>query len=249
MRALTILLAVAPLATGCTQTRAWRYEAVSTPSDAHGTSAARVAVLPFEDVRGGDLKDLTLLTLLPVIGMVGPLERERPEGHGGYIMSGGFQCNPTHDLARAFVDELSAGVVVEEAFFTEREREPAIDYTLHGTLHEFAYDGLLYGYGVSVLFPYLHILGLPVGSAKNRLHINIEMRDQEGRVVWSGSEFSQESEPTYLSFYYNADEEFARFPELMQAASAIWVEELRQFFSGDQVPEARSPTTSEATRR
>jgi hypothetical protein len=187
-RRITIpLLVVLATSAGCSSRAAFYY----TPGVPVTTSAPplplRVAVLPFEDLRGDRNTDAALLYLIPLMPFSW-INYDRPDGANGFLFHDSYNFRPPEDLAHAAVTELQQDKFFEEVFFTERAHEPNVDLVLTGQIDEARYDAKVISYGLSVEGPLLWLFGFPAGTTHNGLRLTITLRrarDAQSPPLWS----------------------------------------------------------------
>lgn len=220
-------LLLLPLAIGCGSAGAWRYQP-STAEVRQPLAPSRVAVLPFEDRRPEGNLNLFLLYLIPV-NPIGPFSYNQIEGGSTFLTHGSYQIRPGEDLAKAVVSELHAAQVFEEVFYTEREREPDVDFLLRGYVDDLRYEGKIISYGLSVYGPILWFLGLPAGHAKNSIKVGLELaRFGEATPIWRSNPDRSETTVT-TGLYYNWGNEFNGYPTMMHAIASHWAKEISSF--------------------
>jgi hypothetical protein len=210
---------------------AWHYRPVSTQIGERPLSPARVGVVPFEDRRPERNSDLRLLYLIPLYP-IGTFEYDRIEKGASFLSHSAYQIRPPEDLAKAVLAEVEAANLFAEAFYTEREHEPGVQYLLRGVVDEFHYDGKIISYGLSAYGPILWVLGLPAGTTTNSLRVGLELlRASDGEVLWRSEPFSAEKGLT-TGLYYNWGREFDAYPQMMGDADRAWIGELADFIRG-----------------
>jgi hypothetical protein len=185
----------------------------------------RVAVLPFEDLRGTDNSSSTFIYLIPGVP-IGPMSYDQLESGSAYLTHASYQIRPSEDLAKAVVGELKKANLFKEVFYTEREREPDIDYILRGRVVDMRYSGGIISYGLSVYGPNLWLIGLPAGYTTNYLEVSLELQTVDGRIVWRSDPFKEEWKKT-MGLYYNWGDEFDGYPLMMEKATQQWVSGLQ----------------------
>lgn len=231
----TLLLLLMLSATlGCASAGAWKYKPkAERMTDA--PAAQRVAVLPFEDRRPEVNSNKTLIYLIPLMPY-GWSDYDEIEGASGFLAHSSYQIRPGEDLAKAMVSELKAANLYEEVFYTDRQAQPDVDLFLQGYVESFKYEGKVISYCLSIYGPLLWILGLPAGTSTNTLTVGMELRRaSDGEVLWRSGPYTDERGTT-MGLYYNWGDEFLGYTEMMQIATAGWVDELASLVGADARP-------------
>lgn len=198
---ITILIAIA--AGGCATRPVFHYQASPAIQGAPLLNDG-VAVFAFEDNRGKhplnhNLKNLALIPLVPFATSW----RDFPERTWFDFTNNLNGFDPARDLSAAFAAEMAAQGIFNKITHHEigahGER-----YELRGHLADTHVSEGLLTYGVSVFSPILHILGLPEGTLRCALKLDVELIDRrDASVVWK-QQF--DARRTRLTWIYNSAE-------------------------------------------
>lgn len=186
--ALIVLVSLTALVTGCGTTAKFVY-----PADGHNlvrfsagpTYQRRVAVTPFEDMRGDrNVASTYFLYLIPLMPF-GYGEYERPDAARMFNTINEFDFDASEDLAKAAAFSLKKSGLFTDAFFTYGGDKDKADLLLEGEMLSTTYRGTLWTYGLSVYGPLLWFLGLPAGTSNNDLKLWLKVTDlTTGNRVW-----------------------------------------------------------------
>lgn len=179
-------------------------------------SNAKVAVVPFEDLRPESNSNKVLLYLIPFFPF-GTLNYERPDAAKGYISVGEYDCSPTEDLAKAAAVSFRKSNLFRDAFFTFGGEVDRAEFILRGEIQKMQYYGRMWSYGLSVYGPLLWYFGLPAGNSHNIMEFSLSLRNQEGAEVWRWDSLKRKH---YLTqgLYYNLGDDCIGFSRLYQQA-------------------------------
>ena len=175
----------------------------------------KVAVTPFEDMRGDKNQFSTMfLYLIPAMPF-GWIEYERPDAARSFSTINEFDFDASEDLAKAAAYSLRKSGLFQDAFFTFGGDKEKADYLLQGEMLSTTYKGSHWTYGVSIFCPYLWLVGLPIGTSRNELIVSMKMTDlSTGRPVWEKT-YELEHKVTQ-GFYYNFGDDVRGYSHLMQ---------------------------------
>lgn len=199
---------------GCASKAAFSYKPSENQEKSSEKLPLRVAVMPFEDLRGESNTNAAIAYLIPLMPF-GPINYDRPDGANGYLFHSSYNFRPSEDLAKATIDEFKSKNVFEEIFLTQREKEPNIDMLMTGVIRETKYNGKIISYGLSAYGPLLWFIGLPAGHVTNTLDFSIELkRVSDGEIVWKHDVKKECSKVSGL--YYNWATEFDCYPTMLR---------------------------------
>lgn len=137
----------------------------------------KIAVIPFEDMRGDkNLMSTCFLYLIPLMPF-GWVEYERPDAAREFISIAEFDFNMSEDLAKAAAYSLRKSGLFSDAFFTFGGDKEKAQLLLEGEVFSTIYNGKVYSYGLSVYGPVLWFFGLPMGSSRNDVVLNLKLTD------------------------------------------------------------------------
>jgi hypothetical protein len=209
-----IIISLFVLVSGCASRAAFIYKHGEIVNTNNKKAPVKVAVLPFEDMRGDNNMNSVLLYLIPLMPF-GTIEYDRPEAASGFLTHAAYNFRPSEDIAKALVEEMKQNNLFDEVFFTQREKEPGVDMVVTGKIREIKYSGKLYSYGFSVYGPNLWFFGFPSGSATNAVNFTIELkRLSDGAIVWRHNVIGEWSET--MGLYYNWGTEFNGFSTVIR---------------------------------
>lgn len=142
-----------------------------------------VAVIPFDDYRGSENSCWYPLYLIPLM----PLswgDYERPEAASMFLSIVKYDITPSEDLAKATAVSLRHSNIFKDAFFTMGGEKQNADYVLSGKIKMLKYQGKMFTYCLSVYGPVFWILGAPAGTSENRLVLELQLKNKNGKVLW-----------------------------------------------------------------
>ena len=151
-----------------------------------------VAIMPFDDYRGNENSCLFPLYLIPLM----PLSwanYERPDATSVFLSIAKYEISPQEDLAKATAVSLRTSNIFKDAFFTMGGEKNTADYILTGKINMLKYNGKMFSYGLSIYCPFLWLIGAPAGLSENRLAVDLQLKDKQGRIVWIWSMDKEES--------------------------------------------------------
>lgn len=231
-------------AKGVIKTAMWQYAPDSYQSGKQTLVDKRVTIPPFTDGRPEKKDNFAWMHLIPLMPF-GWFEYSRVEAIGDlkipviivipFAVGGGNsplaqrtgEFSPTLHLAKAAADELSASGLFLEARFTESPTANEGDLLLQGHITSTRYWGKVTSYGLTILGPWLWVLGLPQGGVHNELAIEFCLREQgTGALLWEKSySLTYDKVPLWMyapwDFYYS---------ELFKAIMQDVVKELQSTF-------------------
>jgi hypothetical protein len=227
---------------GCAQQGAWIYKpGVKLKAPPVKASESRIAVLPLADTR--ELKNRNALWVA-LFFVAGPASYTRPEAGGGYISHAAYNARPPEDIAQAVTAELKGVGLFKEAFFTQRENEPNVDFLLRGELTRMQYNGTMITY-VPLLGAYLWFLGLPVGTARNEISMRLwAERAGTGEKVWES--VVEGKSRRVIGLYYNFAAELEGFPAILKDGLQNSLEKLAEDMRANPAKWASKPLITPA---
>ena len=126
-----------------------------------------------------------------------------------------FEFTPTEDLAKAAAYSLRKSCLFDDAFFTFGADKDKANYILCGTVTSSRYTGKIISYGVSVVCPYLWILGLPCGTSKDEIALQLSLVDGTSKkVLWQKS--YEMTDSITQGLYYEFGHDVLAYSQLMQ---------------------------------
>ena len=180
------------IAAGCVTNSATKFAYIS-GGPVSGVAAEtslplRVAVRPFQDLRGTNKVDHKLLALVPLVPY-GTITYDRPE-HTGTRPS--FTFYPAEDFPRAVVDELRLNGFFREVIYDAGADERDVDLIVSGsvTTTRYVHKDLSYGLSLLTMLPEMRGLvssaGLPTEIYEYAISFTVEARRaSDDIVVWS----------------------------------------------------------------
>ncbi len=132
-----------------------------------------VAVEPFTDYRGNENSDWFAMCLLP-LAPYGWVTYERPDAARQFLSIREYDTNPPEDLAKAVALSLKESGLFKSVYFSYGgATSESADIVVTGTVAAMTYEGKKYSYCVSILTPCLLLLGLPLGTSRNTLQMEL----------------------------------------------------------------------------
>jgi hypothetical protein len=174
-----------------------------------------VAVVPFDDYRSTDNSCCYPLYLIPLMPF-GWADYERPEAASMYLSIWEYDATPSEDLAKATALSLRRSNIFNDAFFTMGGEKQNADFLLTGEIKTFKYEGKMWSYGLSTCCPVLWLLGAPSGTSENKLEIDLQLKNKNGKVLW---DWSISKEDWIVQWHYaRAGHDCKMFSRLYQEA-------------------------------
>ena len=199
-------------AAGCATTFVYTPEKPVASDPATLPLPLKVAVRPFEDLRGNKVVDHFALALVPFVPY-GSKAYDRPEGTGAIP---GFTLNPAEDFPRALISELRQSRLFRDVVYDAGTAERAVDLVVSGrvTTTRFVRKTLTYGLSFFGMLPEIRALtglaGIPTDMYEYAVSFTVEMRRaSDDVVVWSHA--VEGSGRMFVGVYYGfgKGEEFA----------------------------------------
>jgi hypothetical protein len=147
----------------------------------------KVAVRPFEDLRGNKIVDHGLLFLVPFIPY-GTKTVDRPERAGTFP---GFVFHPAEDFPQAIVLELQQNRLFQEVVYEAGAANSNDDLIVTGRVITTRYVHKKLSYGLSLFYAaggnqIIGLAGLPMDIYEYTLALSMEMRrTSDNTIVWS----------------------------------------------------------------
>jgi len=199
-RLLPACLLIALSFVSCGTTAGWAYPPNETPVySAQDSHDQRVAVMMGSDQRSSKNSNMFAMYLIPLVPW-GWMEYERPEVTRMYNTVAEYDMDISKHPALAVAEDFKRSGLFPKAFFTYGGDTDGA-WTCEVTPQRFAYEGRVYSYGLSVFGPLLWFLGLPAGENTCIVEFQLELKDPDGDIVWTGTLQGQESVKNGL--YYN----------------------------------------------
>lgn len=145
----------------------------------------RVAVLPFEEMRGDRSSTSGFWICLLPLAPFGFVTHERPEAARFFNTVSEFQFEASRDLAEAAAASLrESGLFAHVQVAAAGDGEKA-DLILSGKVTSTRYRGRTYTYCVSATAPVLWVLDLPLGDCADELEFTLALEDRgTGKRIW-----------------------------------------------------------------
>jgi hypothetical protein len=190
------------LLTGCASPRGWSYSAAP-PVERPPLVQKSLAVPPLTDQRSHENENKAFMSFIPFVPY-GWIDYNTPETVQMHLTTGLWQFKPTEDIAKAFALEVQNRRLFKEAFFTFRESEG--DYILRGSISSTKLEGKIYSYCLSFIGIDLQFLGLPAGSLRNDLTLEVSLEDRASqKKLWSKRYMKEHEEGPYWIYGLPSD--------------------------------------------
>lgn len=189
----------------------------------------RVAVTPFEDMRGDkNLASTYFLYLIPLMPF-GYGEYERPDAARMFNTIAEFDFDVSEDLAKAAAYSLRESGLFTDAFFTFGGDKDKAQLLLEGEMLSTTYRGTMWTYGLSVYGPLLWFFGLPAGTSNNDLTLGLKVTDlSTGNRLWEKN--YEVNHKIVQGLYYRFGHDVKGYSYLMQEIMNDAVEEMSREF-------------------
>ena len=184
---------------GCVQIRPkWIYTS-STYGNTDEQMNLHVAVIPFQDLReNSQIKKRGAMALIPLWPGYGWYETSLPETFAQEwfgLRNHGF--SPEESFAKALAEEINASGLCREAYFAYQADDA--DMVLKGKILDTRFYITNRSYGLSVVGVFLPFFGLPAGTLKTDLSLELSCVDaRTGRMIFS----KKYCAPTTSSVYW-----------------------------------------------
>jgi hypothetical protein len=175
----------------------------------------KVAVTPFEDMRGDNNQSGTYFLYLIPLMPFGWGEYERPDAARMFNTIGEFDFDASEDLAKAAAFSLRKSGLFQDAFFTFGGDKAEADYLFKGEMISTTYKGTLWTYGLSAYGPLLWFFGLPAGTSYNEIILSLSLIDlSTGLPVWENK--YNVNDKIVQGLYYKMGHDVKGYSQLMQ---------------------------------
>ena len=182
-----------------------------------------VTVMPFEDFRSDDNSAMYAMYLIP-LWPCGWGSYDRPDAARIFPTIAEFEVTPSEDLPKAAATSLRRSNLFKEVGFSHKKE--ATDYTLGGRIKTFAYRGKMWSWGLSLYCPYLWVLGAPAAVSENKIEVELELLDKNGKIVWEYTLRKEDSMWQWL--YYRFGHDCKMFAKLYQDGMNAAITDLSQ---------------------
>ena len=228
---ITILLALS-LLSGCGTTAKFIYPAKGRNLIRFSDGPAyqkKVAVVPFEDMRGDKNQCGTMFLYIIPLMPFGYVEYERPDGARTFISIYEFDFDMSEDLAKAAAYSLRKSNLFVDAFFTFGGDKENAQLLLEGEVFSTVYNGKTFSYGLSVFAPYLWLIGLPAGSSRNDIVLNLKLTDlTTEKRIWEKN--YNLTHKIVLGLYYHYGHDVKGYTYMMQEIMNDAIEDMNREF-------------------
>ena len=221
---------------GCLGNRDWQYPPETSGKYLDMKAAkpvpARVVVLPFEDLRGDNVKDEYWKAAIPMV-LYGELEYDRPEKVQKPEEVDVVRFNPSKDFAEATAMELrESGAFSSVEYAGDGKARPS-DLVFRGTIRSTNWERRLYTYLLGPFGTLLWIFGIPMGESTTTVELDLRLTPaaEPSTVVWEmAMEFKGNK---WDSPYYNLEEAVQSYPSALQEALRPAITDLVQLADED----------------
>ena len=233
---LVLMIISVSVLSGCLGNRNWQYPPSSTGSyldvKAHKVLAAKAVVLPFEDLRGKDVKEEYWKAAIPLV-RYGPTKYDRPEEASNPEEVDVVNFDPPNDFARATAAELQEAGLFSSVSFAENGKVPPTDLVFRGKLKSTEWERQLDTYYFGPIGVILWFLGAPMGSTETAVELDLKLTpaSDPSKVLWSmAMEYEGEK---HDSPYYNLEDAVKSYPGALQEALRPAILDLVQLADDD----------------
>ena len=88
------------------------------------------------------------------------------------------------------------------------------DYILSGKIKFLKYKGKMFTYCLSAYGPLFWLIGAPAGTSENRIALEVQLKDKQGRVIWDWSMDKEEWIVQWI--YYRMGHDCKMFSKMYQ---------------------------------
>ena len=221
---------------GCLGARDWQYPPLSTGAyldvKASKPINAKVAVLPFEDLRGNTVKEEYWKAAVPLM-LYGETEYDRPEKAENPEKVDVVRFDPAKDFAEAAASELREAGIFSSVVFANGEQIPPTELILRGRLRSTNWGRRLYTYLMGPLGTIFWIVGIPMGETSTAVGLDLRLTpaSDPSKVVWSMS--MKYDGKKWDSPYYNLEDAVQSYPGALQEALKPAISDLVQLVQED----------------
>lgn len=227
----TILLALS-LLSGCGTTAKFIYPAKGRNLIRFDDGPAyqkKIAVVPFEDMRGDKNQYGTYFLYLIPLMPFGYAEYERPDAARMFNTIAEFDFDMSEDLAKAAAYSLRKSGLFVDAFFTFGGDKEKAQLLLEGEVFSTIYNGKIFSYGLSAYGPLLWFFGLPMGTSRNDVVLNLKLTDLiSGKGIWEKN--YNLTHKIVQGLYYHYGHDVKGYAYLMQEIMNDAVEDMNRKF-------------------
>lgn len=222
--------------TGCLGVRDWQYPPFSSgrylEAKASKPIQARVVVLPFEDLRGTEVKEEYWKAAIPLM-LYGETEYDRPEAIQTPEPVDVVRFHPPEDFAKATAAELHEAGVFSSVVYAKDAKSTPADLVFRGRLRSTDWNRRLYTYFLGPLGVVFWLVGVPMGETTTTVELDLRLTpvNDPARVVWSmAMEFEGRK---WDSPYYNLEDAVQSYPAALQEALRPAITDLVQLAETD----------------
>ena len=165
----------------------------------------KIAVIPARDLRETENNMGTWFLYLIPLMPYGWCEYNRPEASRMFFSIASFELDVKEDVAKAIAEHLQQAGLAKRVFFDYGGLVETADYVLETDVKRSTYRGKVISYGLSAYGPLLWFFGLPGGTSRVELEIDMRMRNRSGTEVWSHTLTGNSR--VVQSLYYNMGED------------------------------------------
>ena len=206
---------------GCLGNRNWEYPPASTgaylDTKAKEPLSAKAVVLPFEDLRGKNVKEEYWKAAIPLV-RYGETEYDRPEEAVNPEEVDVVNFNPPTDFAKATVAELREAGIFSSVAFADGSKLPPTDLVFRGRLRSTEWERRIDTYFLGPLGVIFWFLGAPMGETETAVELDLRLTSvsDPSKVLWSMAmeyEGNKQDSP-----YYNLEDAVKSYPGALQEA-------------------------------
>lgn len=231
-RKLIIILLALSVLSGCGTTAKFIYPAKGRNLIRFSDGPAyqkKIAVVPFEDMRGDKNQYGTYFLYLIPLMPFGYAEYERPDAARMFNTIAEFDFDMSEDLAKAAAYSLRKSGLFVDVFFTFGGDKEKAQLLLEGEVFSTIYNGKIFSYGLSAYGPLLWFFGLPAGTSRNNIVLNLKLTDlttKEG--VWEKN--YNLTHKIVQGLYYHYGHDVRGYAYLMQEIMNDAIEDMNREF-------------------
>lgn len=209
--------AFVPVLFSCQVQKGWVYKPNKyTPTE---KSEQKIYVPTFEDERNEENKNAILMYYIPIVPF-GWQNMHTPETSMSHLTSSAWlNYDPKVSFAKALIEELKRGSHFKEVEYTESIVDSC--YRIQGRIINTDYKSKMFSYCLSFYGPLLWWIGLPAGTFKNELEIELTCYGPDNNVFLQRSYhpttikkttwiYKQKSDFEYSTLLKSAYSEFIR---------------------------------------
>ena len=189
----------------------------------------KVAVTPFEEMRGDTNQSGTYFLYLIPLMPFGYAEYERPDAARMFNTIAEFDFDASEDLAKAAAYSLRKSGLFRDAFFTFGGDKDQAQLLFEGEILSTTYKGTLWTYGLSGYGPLLWCFGLPAGTSANDLILALKVTDLATQKVLWDKKYDLDRK-IVQGLYYKFGHDVRGYPYLMQDIMNDAIEDMNREF-------------------